>query len=286
MTGADGSTGYANTFLIGAQKSGTTYLAALLEQSRDVCIVEGKEPHFFTTGYAAGLDAYRRLFADPSAKIRLDASTTYGFLRPAPTLGQPGAPGIDAPVPERIRDAAPEARFIYIMRDPVARAKSAYMHNLRKEPPPPGPVSLPDALRRDPMLVIPGLYAAQIERYLAVFPREKFLFLDFAELTSDPAAVLARTCGFLGISSEGMETETSERARHGAIRLSGVGRALANSGIVRGLSRRLLPTNLRQEFLHRYLSEPAQVTFLDEAEAAEFFADDRARLPALTGLSI
>jgi hypothetical protein len=41
----------ANTYLIGAQKAGTTYLAALLDQRPDVCVSDPKEPQFFTTGF-------------------------------------------------------------------------------------------------------------------------------------------------------------------------------------------------------------------------------------------
>ena len=61
--------------MIGAQKSGTTYLASLLGQSRDVCVSDPKEPQFFSTHFEDGFATYSKCFADPAAKIRLDAST-------------------------------------------------------------------------------------------------------------------------------------------------------------------------------------------------------------------
>jgi hypothetical protein len=277
----------ANVYLIGAQKSGTTFLAALLGQSPQVCVTSPKETHFFTLDYDKGLAFYADCFERPDAPIRIDASTTYTFLRPRRDMDKPDAPGLLAPVPERIHAVAPDARFIYVLRDPVHRAMSAYKHTQRKAPPPRGPVSLPQVLDADPMLVLAGRYADQIERYLEVFPVDRFLFLDFAELTRDPQAVLARCCDFVGIPSEGLAAQTTQRNQHSALRLTAPGRWLKQSQTARRIVRGVLPNRkLRGEIVYRLLSRPSEIEFTDVAAAEDLFAEDRARVAALTGIEI
>jgi hypothetical protein len=283
----------ANTYLIGAQKAGTTYLAALLDQRPDVCVSDPKEPQFFTTGFQEGFETYARCFSDPDAQIRLDASTTYSFLRPRRDMERDlpeDAPGLTDPVPQRIAEVCPEARFIYVLRDPVKRAVSAHRHNMRTEPPPAGPISLLEAFERNPMLVVASRYADQIERYLEVFSRDRFLFLDFARVTCDTAGVLDDVCRFLGISAEGITLEAADRAKHSAYRMTPVGRLVrgaqrAMPGAARTL-RAAVPYGLKARVLDPVMKASAEIVFHDEADAVALFAEDRARVEALTDLRI
>ncbi len=277
----------ANTFLMGAQKSGTTWLATLLDQSHQVCVSAPKEPQFFTEHFERGAAFYRGCFADPEAPVRLDASTTYTFLRPA---GVTEGPGIGDPIPERIAQWCPEARFIYIMRDPVARAASAYRHNTRMQAPPTEPVSLVDCFERHPMLRLISTYGAQIEQYLAVFPADRFLFLDFRELTQDPQNVVSRTCSFLGISDADIKLDAAESGKHGAHRLTKAGLAVHHlrqrfPALAQGL-RAALPKSVETLLSSKIAKAPAALQFSDEAAAARLFEEDRARVKALTGLEI
>ena len=280
----------ANTFLIGAQKAGTTYLAALLDQSADVCVSDPKEPQFFSTGFDRGFADYARCFADPGARIRLDASTTYTFLRPLHAMATPEAPGLLAPVPERILAAAPEAKFIYILRDPVKRAASAYRHNMRSAPPPDGPLSLIACIAQDPMLGLVSRYGDQIERWLDVVPRARFLFLDFRRVTRETEAVLAEVCDFLDIPLTGITLEEAERGKHGAYRETGAGQVMraamaAMPGAARA-AKAIVPARVKARLLDPVMKAPAEITFHDEEAAAALFEEDRARVTRLTGLVI
>ncbi len=281
----------ANTYLIGAQKAGTTYLATLLDQSPEICVSDPKEPQFFSTRFDRGSEYYTRCFADPGAKIRLDASTTYSALRPARDLGRADAPGIPAPVPQRIAEACPEARFIYILRDPVARAASAHRHTLRKSAnPPDGPVSLVACIEENPMLAVSSRYADQIERYFEVFDRDRFLFLDFRRLTRDTGAVIAEVCAFLGADPGLIDTAVSEGSKNASYRMTPAGRLVrrgfeAFPGLA-GRVKRMLPGALRDRVADGMLRAPAEIVFDDEDAAAALFAEDRARVAALTGISV
>src|SRR5882724_12073262 len=69
-----------NCFLIGSPKSGTTSLADTLSQHPDICLVEDKEPRFFSHDsiFEKGFDYYHNKFrTKANSKIFLDASTTY-----------------------------------------------------------------------------------------------------------------------------------------------------------------------------------------------------------------
>lgn len=281
----------ANTYLIGAQKAGTTYLATLLDQSPDICVSDPKEPQFFSTRFDRGLDYYSKCFAVPDAPIRLDASTTYSALRPASDLTQDAAPGIAAPVPQRIAEACPEARLIYILRDPVARAASAHRHTLRKAATAPeGPVSLRQCIEDNPMLAISSRYADQIERYLEVFDRERFLFLDFRRLTRETEAVIAEVCAFLGADPSQIKTDVAEGSKNASYRMTSAGRVLRRGfEAFPGLAKRvkqLVPGGVRDRVADGMLRAPAEIVFNDQEAAAELFVRDRERVEALTGLRI
>lgn len=280
----------ANAFLIGAQKSGTTWLASLLEQSPDICVSAPKEPQFFTRQFDRGEAFYRSCFARPDAPVRLDASTTYSFLRPAHAMQVPDAPGLLDPVPQRIAEWSPEARFIYVLRDPVGRAASAYRHMMRMQPAPQGPVSLLDCLREQPMLDLVSRYADQIERYFEVFPRERFLFLDFRDLTDHPGPTVRRICDFLGAAQPDLQLAAAEEARHGAYRMTSAGRALHRlrqaMPAVASLVRQGLPVPVERFLTQRIARAPAEIVLTHQAEAAALFRADLDRVEALTGLRL
>lgn len=277
-----------NTFLIGAQKSGTTYLASRLDQSDDVSVCEPKEPQFFSLYHTTGMASYEKSFANRDAKITLDASTTYTFLRPKHALDIEDAPGLIQPVPKRIKAAAPHARFIYIMRDPVERAISAYKHNMRLKPDAPsGEQSLIKAFEADPMLELVSRYGDQIERYFESFARETFLFLRFEDMIADPEKAIRVCAAFLDIDPAPVLVAQEAGETHGAHSLSATGRLLAQAPGVKAGLKRVVPKGLQSALSGRLLRGPApEVHFCDKEAAAERFAEDRTKVRALTGLEV
>lgn len=277
----------ANVFLIGAQKAGTTYLASLLGQHPDICVADPKEPHFFTSrfGEDGARERYARAFARPHAPVRIDASTTYSFLRPVAERGVAGAPGIDAPIPERIREACPEARILYILRDPVERAASSLRHGARTNPALSGEISLVQAMRDDPMIALIGRYGDQVERYLEVFARDRILMLDFADLHADTGSLLGRIGAFLGLDLAALDPSRAEADRHaGGTTLSSLGRLVNSHGGFKEAARAFLPAGLRAGLRDRLLSRPLDLRLTGHAEAAALFAADQDKLEALTGM--
>ena len=164
-----------NLFLIGAQKAGSTNLAAHLEQSPDIEYYGKKEPNVFSKG---SLEACRRRISElaigqPLVKFLLDASPDYSR--------HPSITG----VAEFIRELAgkEEPRFLYSIRNPVDRMISHYFWSRQRYG---ESYDFEEAVERDPRYVEGSLYDLQIEQYLAHFPRERFRAVKFESFVRNP----------------------------------------------------------------------------------------------------
>lgn len=84
--------------------------------------------------------------------------------------------------------------------------------------------TLRGAVSAKPFYAEVSLYRQQIALYLAHFPRDRFLFMDFAELATNPVAV-ARCCiAFAGLDPgrAALELDTPKNA---SFQFNGLGRA-------------------------------------------------------------
>jgi hypothetical protein len=170
-------------FIIGAQKAGTTTLAAMLDQHPQIAVARQKEPDFFHVNWDRGIEWYRTCFREPR-DILVDASPSYTM-----------APPDDETVPARIFALQPLARFIYLVRDPAERCHSAYWHEVRSGR---EGRTLRDAVTQQAYYVHASYYYRQLTGFLRYFPLERFLFVPFDDLTGDPVATAARCSRFLG----------------------------------------------------------------------------------------
>jgi hypothetical protein len=129
--------------------------------------------------------------------------------------------------PERVAELVPEAKLIALVRNPVDRAFSHYQHEvaLGREP-----LSFEDALdaederlrgeeermRADPAYFshawwnytyrARGRYAEQLERWLAVFPRDRLLVVPSEDLLLAPEGTHARVLDFLGVERHRLDS--------------------------------------------------------------------------------
>jgi len=190
-----------NLFIIGSMKSGTTYLYSLLDAHPDVFMSEPKEPSYFVEPgqlkrlwpwmwgheYWRGLDRYLELF-DPagSAPVVGEASVYYTY--------RPHASG----VPERLHRFNPQARLIYVMRDPIQRTISHYWHSvlhLGEHRP------LAEAIDKDRQYTDVSHYAMQLAPYLERFGPERMKMITFEELTADPEGTVASILRWLDLDA-------------------------------------------------------------------------------------
>lgn len=277
-------------FLIGAQKAGTTTLAYLLAQHPEIQLSQPKEPNFFADRYEKGWAWYRSCFAPasataPQASVLLDASTSYTMaaLEGGRAASQSAGP-LDI-VPRRIRGCVPDARFIYLLRDPVERTISAYRHDRRA-----GRIcySLREAIDSVPFYTDVSRYWRQIQPYLDYFPRERFLFASFEELSNDAIGLAGRCISFAGLELSQIDM-VMDRPRNVGFAYNGLGRfvfdGLAGPQRERAarVARKALPAPLYRQAKQALTTTPAPVSPKDRCWLAEKFCDDNRAMEALIG---
>jgi hypothetical protein len=194
-----------NVAIVGAQKAGTSSLFDLLRKHPGVCPGPRKEWHYF--------DDEKRSWEDPDhsgywapgrserQRIAIDGTPSYMFWPHAM---------------ERMRAYRPDMRLIVSLRDPIERCFSHWAMYFGKLASFPSFSELAQGPPREALLdripagwnhlrmrrwsMVPrGLYGAQIQRGLALFPREQWLFLDFHGFVGDHRATLDRTTRFLDL---------------------------------------------------------------------------------------
>src|SRR6266568_8270036 len=109
-----------NFLIVGAMKSGTSSLWSYLRSHPQVFMPDMKEPMFFVEkkNWSKGLDWYRGLFDDAGEAVAIgEASQPYTMAH-----SFPGVPG-------RIVSLIPDVKIIYVLRHPVERMRSHYLHD-------------------------------------------------------------------------------------------------------------------------------------------------------------
>lgn len=194
--------GYPNLFIIGAMKSGTTSLHNYLNKHPDIFMCEPKEPGYFVKElqWTNGPEWYLGLFRNAQGARIIGESSTQYTKRP-----------MYEGVPERIRDMSPNARFIYIMRDPVERAISHYWHEVRELASGGERRSMLDAVRRDTQYTDYSDYAMQLEDYIRIFGRDAVYALTFEAMTTDPLTTIQRIFEWLGVDTSVVPRNLDER---------------------------------------------------------------------------
>ncbi len=223
-------------FVIGAPKCATTSLHLYLDQHPEIEMSSPKEPQVFSAaGYATALVRYEEIFRG-HASVRGESSTLYSQ--------HPRWPG----VPERIRAAVAEARFIYLVRDPLERAVAHWRQHVAdgKEARPLAE-ALGDPEREDSLYLCPSRYATQLRRYLESFDRDRILVLDSVDLRADPRGTLAAAFRFLKVDPGFSSPRFGERLNRGEAKgtPSALGRSLEGRPLE--LARRLpMPPGIRR----------------------------------------
>ncbi len=176
-----------NLFLVGAMKCGTTSLHNMLDAHPSIFMCQNpKEPAWFAGGnQSKDLSWYLERFADARDERYVgESSTDYSK---APRLG---------PVASRIKEFSPDARILYIMRDPVERAISHYWWEVEFSA---EGRSFLEAVKASREIGDVGNYAMQIEPFLKVFGRDRVCTLTMEELTAAPVQTMGRLYDFLDI---------------------------------------------------------------------------------------
>ncbi|MDB9526427.1 sulfotransferase domain-containing protein [Oscillatoria sp. CS-180] len=186
-----------NFLIIGAQKSGTTWLAKNLKQHPDIFIPSG-EIHFFAKEqFINGIDWYEKHFSERTTeKVVGEKSTSYLWLSRSPEI------------PQNILSQLPDVKLIAVLRNPVNRAISAFTHHWSLGRVPPS-IDIDEVFsgRHDDIvkkfgLLQMGMYYSNLKNYYSAFPKNQLLILIFEEdIIQQPEQTMSRVTQFLGINT-------------------------------------------------------------------------------------
>jgi len=187
--------GLPNFITMGGQKCGTTSLHYYMRAHPEIGVSRIKETLFFCDpgNWHKGLGWYVRLFPK-NTKVRIESSPSYTNY---PT---------ERDVPQRIHAIIPEARFLYVVRDPVDRAISHYIHEFSNSVEHrPVEAALSD-LDNNPYIQR-SLYFMQLEQFFKFFDESRFFIVYHKDLLLKRIETLRSVFQFLDVRSDVSSTE-------------------------------------------------------------------------------
>jgi hypothetical protein len=254
-----------NFLIIGAAKSGTTALYRYLYDHPQIFMSERKELHYFsypeTSKLTRGPDTYHRIavstleeyksyFNDVKGQAAIgEASPTYLYF-PSCAL--------------RIKKTLPDVKLIAILRNPVERAYSAFMHAVRDgwEPLPDFSSALAQEQDRikDGWEIVwhytqAGFYHRQLTHYYEQFDKSQIKVFLYDDLVNDPIKLYKEVTGFLEVDESFIPDFSVHPNVSGRIRSQLVydlaNRLFLQPNLLKSLSRRMLPEKIRWRFTTR-----------------------------------
>lgn len=288
------------TFLIiGAAKAGTTSLYHYLRQHPDVFMPEVKEPRVFAylddppamegpgdraSNEAAGavytLDAYRSLFEEAGdVQAAGEASVNYLYSETAP---------------RRIHEHLPDVQLIAVLRNPIERAYSHYLHLLRsgREPLEDFQAALDAEEKRRKQgwewswhYTRMGFYHEQLTRYLEHFGRDQLSIYLFDDFREDNLAVTQDVFRTIGVDASFVPSDSVTHAKTGVPISDWFQSFLLNPDHpIRRAARQVLPETVRTRGVkvlqNLNLSKPDMDPSV-RAKLSDLYADEVRRLETL-----
>jgi hypothetical protein len=202
-----------NLFLLGAAKSGTTWLHTFFDKIPDIAMSKPKEPFFLEAEYELGLEHYHRRY--------------FSHWNGEPIIGDARHRNLYLPfVAKRIAALNPNAKLVICVRNPIERAYSHWWHWYARGI---EDLDFEQAVQEDlarieagwsggtehemdvykatldatgkgiyRSYIDSGYYYQQIERYLIHFPQHQIKIILFDDLEHSPFTVSKELEAFLG----------------------------------------------------------------------------------------
>ena len=208
-----------NFIIIGAMKAATTSLYTYLKQHPDVFMTSIKEPKFFNNFNKDSefkiqgkglvkiktLEQYQNLFQEAINEIAIgEASPSYIFDENCHIL---------------IKKILPRVKIIAILRQPVDRAYSNFLHAKRADKE--KDTDFEKAFTEENEMLRKGIkthyylekgfYYKQLKRYYDVFPTEQIKIILFEDMIKSPEKITREIFEFLNIDSS-FTPNTSKKA--------------------------------------------------------------------------
>ncbi len=258
--------------IIGAMKSGTSTLAAQLSEQAGIFMTTPKEPNFFSDDdvYAQGLDWYGALFeaAGPD-DIKGEASTHYTKLPTYPETIARSQTVLEAP------------RLIYMIRNPVERAVSHFIHEWSQ-----GVMTddMTAEFARHSEIIDYGRYAMQIRPWIEAYGADAVHLTSLEALKADPNGVLSEVAAFLGHDDavEWIEARARENTSADRVKRFPLHGLIIGNPVAAWLRRTFVPKHLRTRIRNsRKMQDRPKLPETLRAALEVSFAEDYAELQKL-----
>jgi Sulfotransferase domain len=199
-THLDGQQLLPNLILIGAMKCGTSSLHQYLNLHPQISMSVTKELDFFIAekNWTKGLDWYQRQFSTP-AKVIGESSPNYTKYP------------IFAGVPERMHRVLPQAKLIYLVRDPVQRLYSHYLHQYTNRQEFRSLAQIINQLEQSHYWKT-SQYGLQLEQFLHYYDRSQILVMSLESLAKNRLQALQHIFRFLEVDNQFTHPDFTEVA--------------------------------------------------------------------------
>jgi len=285
-----------NFVVIGAPKCGTTSLYYYLRQHPDIYLPERKELHYFS------YEHMKRLVGGPGdahilstvCQNRGTYEQFYSAVRNEHAVGDISPSYFYfADVSERIKTELDSPKIVILIRNPIQKAFSQYMHLIRDNR---ESLGFFDALLAEKQRIAQGwaalwryaessIYTPRIEKYLSVFGSNRVKIIRFEDLTTACYATLEDLFRFLEVDPSFRPDVSQTYNRSGKPRLRFVADFIAKPNVITSVARKLLPeattTSLKNTLRRLNTGKKAEIEDSAQGYLRDYFEDDIAKLDAL-----
>lgn len=223
--------------IIGAMKCATSTLHEQLAAQPGFHMSDPKEPYFFSDDpvYAKGMDWYGDLFSGASDTDLCGESTTHYTKLPT-------YPNTIA----RMREHVPNAKLIYMMRHPIDRLVSQFIHQWTERE---ITVEIDEAIDKHPELIAYSRYSYQLAPFFETYGKENVLPIFLPRFKAHGQLELERVCAYLNYSNQPTwrtdsdgQNVSSERMRVSPIR-----DMIVNAPFISAVRKNLVPQAVRDQ---------------------------------------
>jgi hypothetical protein len=177
--------------IIGGMKCGSSSLHYYLSLHPEISMTKDKDLHFFSNPkiYQKGLGFYQK-YLDENNLIKGESTVSYSMLHRFPET-----------VNNILETLGNEIKLIYLVRDPIERIISHYIHNLSAGRERSNLNDFVSELTPESSYVQTSHYNKQISGFLKHFDKNNILILSSENLRDDRKQTLKRVFEFLGVDS-------------------------------------------------------------------------------------
>ena len=265
----------ANLFCIGCPKSGTTTLFKILCQHSQIHTPKFKEPFFFNnSNYQNGIDWYAKTYYDDikNEKWVLDFTPSYLYSDEALFRINEYSKGKDL-------------KFIVMLRNPVERAYSHYLHTLRDGL---EDLDFNDAIQAESerllnyennllsqlkySYIYQSLYHKHLSKYFESFGRNNFFVINYDSQLLDKSEfklMISDLQNFLEIKIENLNIEIKENSASES-RFKILQTLVNSNGLHKRLARLLFKSKLNRQILTNKLRKLNEKKMVKKDVEAEF----------------